>query len=129
MNLAWIHDPLWLVLNTLVAFRLTRLWVADELPPLPTVRQKLDHWADARWSKRTHPPLATQDRWRAIDRLKLAYADENPVKRLWDCYWCAGFWIALGTFLGATLIPAAVWPFIALPLALSAAVGLLGSRD
>jgi hypothetical protein len=129
VNLTWATDPVWLIINALVAYRLTRLWVSDELPPLPSLRRKLDAWANQRWLTKTHPKLATTQEWDEIEELKRAYHDDAPVKRLWDCYWCAGFWISTGTILAASLIPFAVWQFIALPFALSAIVGLLGTRD
>lgn len=129
MNLTWVLDPTWLIINTLVAYRLTRLWVSDELPPLPSVRRKLNAWANQRWLTKTHPKLATSQEWDEIEELKAAYHDDAPMKRLWDCNWCAGFWISLATVLAASLIPSTAWTLIALPFAISAAVGLLGSRD
>jgi hypothetical protein len=128
LDLTWVTSPVWLILNALVAFRLARLWIDDELPPLPMIRQRLDRWADLRWHRRTHPDAATQERWHAIDDLKRAYHDEPPVKRLWDCYWCAGFWITVGVFLAASLIPLTIWALFAVPLALSAVVGIIATR-
>lgn len=73
MSLYWIADPLLLLINILAAYRLTRLWTRDSLPPLPKVRQTLQQ--------------------------KLG---DNPLVELTDCAWCAGWWIALGTTLIAS---------------------------
>jgi hypothetical protein len=116
------------VLNALVAYRLTRLWIEDALPPLPRVRQYLGRRAYERWTRQTHPAEATTARWSEIDDLKRAYDDTPPLSYLLDCYWCSGFWISLAVFLVASLIPLTVWILIAVPFALSAVVGLLGSR-
>lgn len=128
MNLAWTTDPLWLVLNSLMAYRLTQLWVSDDLPPLPMVRLWLWRRAERAWIKRTHPKEATAERWEKIEDLKRQYSDEPPVTALWTCYACAGFWMCVGVTLGASLIPLAVWTFAAVPFAMSTVIGLLAAR-
>ena len=91
-----MSSPVWLLVNALMAYRLTRLWIDDELPPLPSVRQRLSRRADLAWHRRLHPAQATTERWAEIDDLKRAYSHEDhPVKALWECYWCAGYWISL----------------------------------
>lgn len=129
MNLAWTSSPLWLLINALVAYRLTRLWVDDTLPPLPMLRLHLSRRADLAWHKRLHPYSATTERWAELDDLKRAYSSEDhPVKALWECYGCAGFWISVGVFLAASLIPLTIWAFLAVPLAMSTAVVIIASR-
>lgn len=126
MDLAWTSSPLWLVINVLVAFRLTRLWIDDSLPPLPRVRHVLRNAMERRWQQATlyRPSMPAEERDRRRKTGEL-YEDIPPLTSLLDCYWCAGFWISLGVFLLATFVPLAVWAFLAVPLALSALVGLL----
>lgn len=130
MDLAWTSSPVWLIINALVAFRLTRLWVDDTLPPLPRLRHWLRLRMDEGWQRRTQytPSMGAVE----VDkrrRTKDLYDDMPPATYLLDCYWCAGFWISLGTTLAASLLPATVWALLAVPLALSALVGLLGRFD
>lgn len=116
MTLAWTSSPVWLVINALMAFRLTRLWVDDELPPLPVFRRWARHRLDlasSRSSKRTE---------------HISLYGGHPLENLIGCTWCAGYWISLAVFLAASLIPLTVWAFLAVPLALSAVVGLLAAR-
>lgn len=129
MDLSWFHDPVLLVVNMLVAYRVTRLWIDDSLPPLPMLRSWITDRLTNVWDRNTIRLRARLGLGNyEYARRERAHPD-HPLLRLLDCYWCAGMWISLGTFLAASLVPATVWPFIALPLALSAAVGLLGSRD
>lgn len=123
MDLAWVSSPVWLIINALMAFRLTRLWIDDSLPPLPRLRA----WADQKlikiWDRKTDAPkYETHDleRW---------YGAHHPLWSLFTCYWCAGFWISLGVTLAASLIPPTAWTLLAVPLALSALIGLLGRLD
>lgn len=104
MTLAWLHDPVWLIVNALASYRLTRLWTRDWLPPLPRVRQYV------------------------IDRLNEGRDSEHPGTKLVDCPWCIGFWIGAAV----TAIMSATphwWPVVAVPLAFSAVTGQLASRD
>jgi hypothetical protein len=124
VNTTWFDSPVWLIVNALVAYRLTRLWIDDKVPPLPWLREKVQAYADRDFVNSTNEN-PTVERWsKQIERY-----GQPPLMFLINCYWCAGFWISAGTVLAAVLIPASVWPFIALPLALSAIVGLLGTRD
>ena len=124
VNLTWIGSPVWLVVNALVAYRLTRLWIQDMVPPLPWLRDKIKTWAHRDFNNSTSEN-PTIDRWTAqVERY-----GQPPILYLVDCYWCAGYWISLLTFLAASIIPATAWTIFALPLALSAVVGLLGTRD
>lgn len=97
MSLAWVEHPLLLVVNVLAAFRLTRLWISDSLPPLPRLRRYL-----------------------------LRRLGTNPLAELVDCPWCAGWWISLGVVLLAST--GSWWSWVAVPLAVSALVGLLAAR-
>lgn len=98
--LAWAADPLLLLINALAAYRLTRLWTRDSLPPLPQIRQAvLSRWGDKTWTE------------------------------LLVCDWCAGFWISAGVVAVASSPAEGVWLWLAVPLALSAVVGLIATRD
>lgn len=124
MNLAWTSSPVWLIINTLVAYRLTRLWIDDAVPPLPWLREKInDRLNRPALDKSTSQ--ADLDAWTA----KVARYGRHPLEYLMTCYWCAGFHISIAVVIAASLIPFTVWAFLALPFALSAVVGLLGTRD
>ena len=121
MSLAWTNSPVWLVINVLVAFRLTRLWVDDMLPPLPALRARIEAYA-------TRDAQAVGDRYYRYNQTLDRYG-QPPLMFLVNCYWCVGFWASLGVTLAASAIPATVWAWFAVPLALSALVGLLGRLD
>lgn len=98
MSLAWVSS-VWLLVHALAAYRLTRLWTRDSLPPLPRFRQYvLDRWGNKAWAE------------------------------LVDCPWCAGFWISLGVALAASSPISAAWQWLSVPLAISAVVGMLAAR-
>lgn len=100
MTLAWVPASWWLVIHALAAYRLTRLWTRDSLPPLPWLRDTVQNrWGHKAWTE------------------------------LMDCPWCAGFWISLGVVLVASSPIATAWQWLALPLAFSAVVGLLAARE
>lgn len=109
MNTQWMRDPVALTVNALAAYRLTRLWTRDSLPPLPRVRQhvldKLDEIQDAKGSHEPHPLAA-----------------------LVDCPWCIGFWISVGVVAAATVTPRA-WRPLATALAFSAVVANIAVRE
>lgn len=130
MHLAWTSSPLWVIINSLVAFRLTRLLIDDMLPPFPYLRDKLSRWADQRYRTTLWGPDRTLTEDQANQKLTLT-GGQHTLAYLITCYWCAGFWISLAVVLAASLTPAAVWAVLALPFALSAVVGLLAhlSRD
>lgn len=112
--MTWVTDPAWLLINTLCAYRLTRLWVHDTLPPLPRLRA----WVEARaWKRHT---TKTGD-----DTGTVPFYGQPPAVYLVSCAWCAGFWIAAATTAAATLTPTPIWAWIAVPLAISAVVGIL----
>jgi hypothetical protein len=122
VTLEWISSPLWLIVNVLAAYRLTRLWVADMLPPLPRMRDAVESWAHARWAGRD---LTGDPREPEAYRVWRIYGGTPPLAYLVTCAWCSGYWISLAVFLAASLIPTTVWAFLAVPLAFSAVVGLL----
>lgn len=146
MNLEWITSPLWLIINALAAYRLTRLWVEDMLPPLPRVRDRIEQWADQRHRlsvsnarladnedarERGEDPKVQRSVWgrgpreERTEETHALYGGLHPVMYLVQCAWCSGYWIALAVVLAASLIPATVWAFLAVPLAFSATTGLL----
>lgn len=105
----WMTSPVALTVNALAAYRLTRLWTRDSLPPLPEVRQHvLDKLDEIQDSKGT--------------------TEDHPLTRLVDCPWCIGFWISLGVVGAATLTPRA-WRPLATALAFSAVVANIAVRE
>jgi len=132
VNLAVLTGP-WAVLLALAAFRLTRLWVDDTLPPLPRIRKAVDDWAIARWDRAEHAALARDrvefdsgtPRLRKLRERHMESGNQPPITYLVTCYWCAGFWIGLAVVLVAVLVPVAVWAVPVAALALSAITGLL----
>lgn len=100
----WLHDPVWLIVNALAAYRLTRLITRDMLPPLPRLRENL------------------------VDRLNKGRASEHPVAYMLGCPWCVGFWVCVLVVVIMSLLPG-VWPWLAVPLAFSAVVGHLAAHD
>ncbi len=136
-DLAWVTHPAWLAVNALAAFRLTRLWVADMLPPLPRIRRYIETRATARWEPEHAKarsddyvydpdpgPKPPESDHKLVDTWQL-YGGQAPLAYFVTCPWCSGFWISLIVFLLATLFPPAVWAFVAVPLAFSAVAGLL----
>lgn len=105
----WMTSPVALTVNVLAAYRLTRLWTRDSLPPLPELRQhvldKLDKIQDAKGSTASH-----------------------PLSALVDCPWCIGFWISVGVVGAATFTPRA-WRPLATALAFSAVVANIAVRE
>jgi hypothetical protein len=83
-----------LLLLGLACYRLTRLVVKDDFPPVAHPRAVLGHWATR----------AERRRWRWVYDLL-------------DCHWCASGWVALGLVAGVDLLstvsvplPALLWP-------------------
>lgn len=152
MNLAWLTDPMQLLLAALVAFRLTRLVVDDTLPPLPRLRA----WVEQRGSLRReqqvreamladaedpdHQQKAEESvrrareggynstrlvgpREHAVNERHRPYPDPSLLVLI-TCYWCAGFWVSLIVAAGATFLSPTIAACVAAPFALSALVGL-----
>lgn len=153
MNLAWTATP-WALVVALSAFRLSRLWIDDMIPPLPRIRAAIEAWATDRDAARLNEAMAA-DR---ADPAHVAAMDEagkralaggynttrTPGPReeaeldrqrtnggmpvamyLVNCYWCAGFWISAAVVLIAVFVPLTVWALPFLALSVSALVGLL----
>ena len=105
----WANNPTAVTVNALAAYRLTKLWLHDDLPPLPGLRAAIarrgEHWEEA------HDGA------------------EHPLLPLTYCAWCAGFWISAGVTLLASSPLAPLWRPIALALAYSATTGELSDRN
>jgi hypothetical protein len=133
VTLAWLSNPMLVILNALAAFRLTVLWVNDMLPPLPRIRSAIMFWATEREAAQEKAALEADraeqvggtPRLRAPRARQELYGNQPIITYLVTCFWCSGYWISLGVFLAACLTPLTVWAFLAVPLALSAVVGLL----
>lgn len=153
MNLAWIATP-WALVVALAAFRLSRLWIDDMIPPLPRIRQRITDWASDRDAARLNHAMAA-DREDPVHQAEMdeagrralaggynavyqpgpreeaelarmrTYGGQPVATYLVTCYWCAGFWISLAVVLIAVFIPLAVWALPFTVLAVSAVVGLI----
>lgn len=101
--------PLWASISVAAAYRLTRLWLKDDLPPLPTVRA-------------------------AMARRFIAYetaheGESHPLEPLTYCWWCAGFWFSLtAAILESVPATRRLWRPLALALASSAVVAIAAER-
>lgn len=102
-------SPLWATVSALAAYRITRLWIKDEVPPLPAVRA-------------------------LIARRLAAYEEQHdgkphPLEPLTYCWWCAGFWASLASAVLES-VPATRrwWRPLALALASSAVVAIAAER-
>lgn len=99
MNLDWIFTG-WAIVYTLAAYRVTRLITRDSLPPIAALRDTvLNRWG------------------------------HNPWSELIVCPWCMGFWVSAGAVAVASTPAHMIGRWLAIPLAMSAVVGLLASRD
>lgn len=141
MNFEWINSPLWLIINALAAYRLTRLWVSDAIPPLPRLRLWIEDRASDLWGPNRRKAASLQkdpvgryeeypggsDQREADEKTRRLYDHTPPLAYLVTCYWCSGFWISLFVVLLASLLPPVVWAIPAAALAFSAVVGLLAS--
>jgi hypothetical protein len=110
VNLQWTRSPLALIIAAGAAYRLTRLWTAEDFPPVVAIRTLLQEHL--------------QEGAIAADK------GEHPLDALTWCPWCAGFWITAAV-VAATSSPALapLWKPLATTLALSAAVGKLSAHD
>lgn len=129
MTAQWWHPetllhPLWLVINALAAFRLTRLLAVDMLPPIPRVRAAVERWARARWTAELDASEGHDAKSALLARHRM-YGDSPALATLVTCPWCLGFWVALLTALLSVAVPTGAWVWLAVPLALSAVTGLL----
>lgn len=129
-------DPLWLVVDVLAAWRLTRLITTDGFPPVKAVRDWiLRRWpsedavfpdAEVELDEDTGPRLSTGVAVMELDGRWLAVTP-HWLGELVTCVWCAGMWTSLAV---VALTPAVVWPLPGLFLALasSALVGWIMDR-
>lgn len=99
MTLHWV-GTIWLIIYSLAAFRITRLITRDSLPPMARLRDHvLNRWGNSPWSE------------------------------LIVCPWCMGFWVSLGAVAVASTPAHHVGQWVAVPLAMSAIIGMIASRD
>lgn len=121
MNLDWALNPTALLVNILATFRLTRFIVQDAMPFGALRARALDAlemrtpWYHKRWADLTAAEVRRQ---KAFDGL-------HPLAYLITCYWCAGLYLSV---LVVTLASTGTWWWwAAVPLAASAAIGLLAN--
>jgi hypothetical protein len=129
VTLVWATHPLLLLINILAAFRITRLVVADAFP-LGEQRARFRDWANQRWGpyRRTYAPEPDDTEPTARDaRLLQVFDGDAPLAYLLTCYWCAGLYVSVLVALLAST--GTWWLWLAVPLALSAAIGLLAALD
>lgn len=123
MDLGWINNAGAFIVTVLAAFRLTRLVVADGVP-FGLLRDRAREALNERtpWAKKPWAQLAP-----AEVRRHRVFEGEHPLAYLLTCYWCAGIYVSVACFLLACT--GTWWLWAATPLAISAVVGLLGTRD
>jgi hypothetical protein len=95
------HVPLtiWLLIDALATYRLSRLLTRDSFPPIARARERvLDRWQHSPWSE-----LAV-------------------------CQWCLSVWIAVPVITARLLAPT-WWSLVALLLAESAVAGILSAKE
>lgn len=112
-----------LLLDSLAAYRLTRLATADKLTaPMRDVLIHRAYSAVGRDLDDTGAPV--------VDWTEYALADEDAPKLavLVTCRWCAGMWIALAVVAARRLFPRA-WSPLAEGLAFSAGAALLAGLE
>ena len=132
-----------LAILTLAAWRLTRLAILDDFPPVQWVKQRLL----ARWPApdTTYPDtgqvvpdgefpsdgvIVQGRKW--VRQVAVTWDDEvgewlavDPhwVGRLITCPWCLGFWVTAGVVAGWVLVPWSMWLWLV--LAMAALVGIV----
>lgn len=134
-------SPLTLLVLALAVFRLWRLLALDTLPQLVWLRdkavgyillneqlakvreRKLDAIERGSYTEAAH---ARDEEARLVKEQGQASIVRRPLLAEWlVCPWCSGLWVSVAVY-GAWLL----WPhgslYVAVPLAISAAVGLLG---
>jgi hypothetical protein len=97
-----MNDFLMVVLMSLAAYRLYRLFSIDEFPPISWARRKFHVFVQRRFGKE----------W------------SNGIR----CPWCAGFWWSLGVVVAVDLAVSVPLPALMI-LAVSCLVGLIAQLD
>jgi hypothetical protein len=129
VSLQWINTPVGLLVTMLAVLRLTRFVVADAFP-FGMLRDRVVEWANQRWGpyRRTYAPEPEDVEPAADDARALrVYDGTAPLAYLVTCYWCTGLYMSVACVLLAST--GTWWMWAATPLAVSAVVGLLGTRD
>ncbi|MWA07805.1 DUF1360 domain-containing protein [Streptomyces sp. BA2] len=108
-----MHTALLLLVMTLATYRLTRLVVKDDFPPLLWIRHKLA----GGWAGPDQDVPVYRARW-----------SPQWLADLVSCPWCASAWVALGV-LGGTAMAVAVPVPVLVWLAVWAGAALLASQD
>lgn len=126
MSLQWLQGPaggLTLIVTMLAAFRLTRVIVADAFP-FGVFRGRIVDRLNERtpWANKPWTQLTDGER-----RRHMAFEGNHPAAYLLTCYWCAGLYVSTACVLLACT--GQWWLWVAMPLAVSAVVGLLGTHD
>jgi hypothetical protein len=136
-------EPIWLLVDVLAAYRLTRLITRDAWPPVKAARDwLLRRWpsADAEYSLAEIEPadgepldlgegrLSSGVRVFLVDGGRWLAVEPHWLGELITCPWCMGQWVSL---VMAALTPGITYPvaWIAVSLGLSTAVGLLSRMD
>lgn len=133
--------PLLLTLMVLATYRLTRLVVRDDFPPVLWVRDRLaGGWRDLTTKEeeqiapvRGSGYMELRRKWEVDTEGKQRYVRRHPRSPAWladllTCPWCASGWVALGVTLSVTFtaglpVPLLVWP------AVWGAAAVLASRE
>lgn len=105
----WLTEPASLAVHALAAYRLTRLWTRDMVPPMPAIRARIAQRLQAHEDAHDGVP--------------------HPLAPLTDCPWCVGFWISVGVVAVASSPARRAWAPLAAALAFSAVTGQLAERE
>jgi hypothetical protein len=126
----------WLALTiaALAAYRLTRLIVEDDFPPVAWLREKwLGRWPASDTVFDPSVVVETGDGEGRAGRVDVVWVpalgdwvarQPHPLGELIACYWCLGFWVATVCTLLVLAVPGAGMVVLA-PFAVSTVVGAL----
>lgn len=120
-------DPVWLIVDVLAAWRVTRLITTDTFPPVKTVRDwLLRRWPSPDAEYPVHEVIEDDDGPRLSTGVPVMPVDGRwlAVTPHWfgdliTCPWCAGMWVSLAVI---AVTPGVVWPIPGLLLALATSV-------
>lgn len=129
--MTWTSWPpaLWLVINTLAVYRLTRLVVKDSVLARPRRwLDDLDTQKDGRPFERDPEADPTRGRRRAKVQVTSANAAYRFATAIVACPWCLAVWIAAVVIALTWAIPS-IWAYPAFGLALAAGTGWLADRE
>lgn len=117
-------NPTSLLLDSLAAYRLTKLVVDDQL-----TAEARDAVIEAAYARAGRREEVTQGYAGRHDWAEIVANDDDPPKLafLVSCPWCAGMWVSLGVVVLDAVAPGP-WRHMRRALAMSAAAGLIAEN-